>query len=640
MDFDFWPTEEPLENYDMTRSNKQFQSKGIDQDHEETEGGHPAKKGQNKTPASKQLRASRNRGRPRLDPKDDNPTERRRKQIRLAQRAYRQRKETTISSLNGRVTDLERTIEEMNQVFLKFYEKLTPADFQCLSPAASRELRETVTGLSTLARKSREAWDIEDADVSHQEPLENNERPAYSFGIEGPAHGDLGRQNIQGYQQASAFNQAQDSMLSAGFATTYAANSDSVEQSIAAKNPDGSSLVTLDPTNMSSELLPQNRNDLNVIQNPSALSGGLESQDPNQYPASWRYLEQFRVEFPDPVSQMQNLFPPPERPLPPPWTFSFQESTFARRLLRRAYEYMLKILTTPGANEDLHRICKLSLRWTKRENVTKHFRNMVSTSTTDSLEYWGAPQLHIGDAGLHYPRDSLDKNCPPPPSGWENRAPMGPWPPFDPEIRKGPSQTIEQIVEQIGFGGDWFDPNDVEHYLRTKGIHLDGNSSVVEVKNIEEVPFISSPNTSSTISSDGPSSPRFDQPLISENEMLPAHGEAFWDGSMKYPVMGLPTLDLPFADMGVERSTNNFSVDMGATAGFSGSLYSKVPPIRKVVDVEKFIECKYVFLRWTHDVRLNFDIAILPSASCLGRVPGFRLNAIDSALASSIQEVS
>lgn len=535
--------------------------------------------------------------------------------------------------------DLEQIIEEMNQVFSTFFEKLTPADFQCFNPAVSRELRETATRLSSLARKSREVWDIEEADVSHQEPPGNSEMVAYSFGIEGPAHGDLGQQNIQGHQQASVFNQTHDSVPSAEFATTYPANSDSIDQSIAAENAEGSSLAALNPTGMSDVFLPPSSNDLNLVQYPPTLSRGLDSQNPNQDPASWRFLQQFRVEFPDPVSQMQNLLPPPEVSLPPPWTFSFQESTFARRLLRRAHEYMLKMLTTPGNEEELNRYCKLSLRWTKREKVIKHLGNMVSKSTTDSLEYWGAPQLHIGDAGLHYPRDSLDKNCPPPPPWWENKVPMGPYPPFDAELPKDPSLTIEQIVEQIGFGGEWFDASDVEHYLRIKGVHLDGNSSVVEIKNLDEVPSISSPNTSSTISSGGPSSPRFDQPLISENQVLPGGSEEYWNGSVKYPVMGDPTIDLPFTDMGVERSTSNFTVDMGATAGSSGLVYSKVPPPRKIIDVEKFIECKCVVLQWKRGIRLNFDIAIVPSASCLGRVPGFRLSAIDSALASSIHEV-
>lgn len=535
--------------------------------------------------------------------------------------------------------DLEQIIEEMNQVFSKFFEKLMPADFQSLNPVASRELRETAARLNNLARKSREVWDIEEADMSHQGSAENSERAAYSFDSQGPTHADLGQQNIQSHQQASGFNQTQDSIPSAVFATPFPGNCDSVDQSIVAENVQGSPLVALDSTGMSDEFLPQSSNDLNLIQYPPTLSRGVDSQNPNQDPAEWRFLQQFRVEFPDPASQMQNLLPHPEKSLPPPWTFSFQESTFARRLLRRAHEYMLKMLTTSGNEEELNRYCRLSLRWTKREKVINHLRNMVSKSTTDSLEYWGAPQLHIGDAGLHYPRDSLDQNCPPPPPGWENKAPMGPYPPFDPELPKDPSLTIEQIVEQIGFGGEWFDASDVENYLRIKGVHLDGNSSVVEVKKLEEVPPISSPNTSSTISSGGPSSPRFDQPLISENQMVSGGSKEYWDSSMGYPVMGDPTIDLQFTDMGVGRSTSNFSADMGATAGSSGLVYTKIPPPKKIIDVEKFIECKCVIFQWKRGIRLNFDVAIVPSASCLGRVPGFRLSAIDSALALSIHEV-
>ena len=46
--------------------------------------------------------------------------QRRRTQIRMAQRAYRQRKESTLDELRKRVSDLTNTIELMNKSFLDF----------------------------------------------------------------------------------------------------------------------------------------------------------------------------------------------------------------------------------------------------------------------------------------------------------------------------------------------------------------------------------------------------------------------------------------------------------------------------------------------------------------------------------------
>jgi len=80
---------------------------------------------------------TRQRGRPRLDTRDESQAEvsyltpllllaivliffkRRRTQIRLAQRAYRLRKETTIASLRSRVSELESAIEGMKDAFVE-----------------------------------------------------------------------------------------------------------------------------------------------------------------------------------------------------------------------------------------------------------------------------------------------------------------------------------------------------------------------------------------------------------------------------------------------------------------------------------------------------------------------------------------
>ncbi|BCS25226.1 bZIP transcription factor [Aspergillus puulaauensis] len=63
---------------------------------------------------------SRKRGRPRRVIDDEQVPERRRKQVRVAQQAFRARKETTINNLQTRVHVLEAGIEELSQSFLLF----------------------------------------------------------------------------------------------------------------------------------------------------------------------------------------------------------------------------------------------------------------------------------------------------------------------------------------------------------------------------------------------------------------------------------------------------------------------------------------------------------------------------------------
>ncbi|KAI5211796.1 hypothetical protein AUEXF2481DRAFT_36932 [Aureobasidium subglaciale EXF-2481] len=66
---------------------------------------------------------SRKRGRPRLETEGESAADKRRQQVRLAQRNYRQRKENTIDELKKQVQELQSTIQSMNQTFSHFSER-------------------------------------------------------------------------------------------------------------------------------------------------------------------------------------------------------------------------------------------------------------------------------------------------------------------------------------------------------------------------------------------------------------------------------------------------------------------------------------------------------------------------------------
>ncbi|KAJ5605395.1 hypothetical protein N7510_008176 [Penicillium lagena] len=77
---------------------------------------------------------TRKRGRPRTVTDDQEVPERRRKQLRVAQQAYRRRKENTISNLQARVQGLEEGIKEMSQSFLSFSNLLFEEDILARHP--------------------------------------------------------------------------------------------------------------------------------------------------------------------------------------------------------------------------------------------------------------------------------------------------------------------------------------------------------------------------------------------------------------------------------------------------------------------------------------------------------------------------
>ncbi|KAB8208674.1 hypothetical protein BDV34DRAFT_222353 [Aspergillus parasiticus] len=90
---------------------------------------------------------SRKRGRPRKalgTRMDKNKKDRRRTQVRLAQRAYRSRKEATVELLNKRVAQLEAATQKMSEAVITFSDTLLLSGALTSRPDLARHLRETV----------------------------------------------------------------------------------------------------------------------------------------------------------------------------------------------------------------------------------------------------------------------------------------------------------------------------------------------------------------------------------------------------------------------------------------------------------------------------------------------------------------
>ncbi|GKT65212.1 bZIP family transcription factor [Colletotrichum tofieldiae] len=80
------------------------------------------------------------RGRPRLDKHNESAIDRRRTQIRLAQRAYRNRKESAIQELQKEVEELKSTNEKMSEAFMKLYDFVVSKGIIENTPGFGRQL--------------------------------------------------------------------------------------------------------------------------------------------------------------------------------------------------------------------------------------------------------------------------------------------------------------------------------------------------------------------------------------------------------------------------------------------------------------------------------------------------------------------
>jgi hypothetical protein len=363
-----------------------------------------------------------------------------------------------------------------------------------------------------------------------------------------------------------------------------------------------------------------------------------------------------RAQVPEAASHTEEWKEWVDQPLKPIYTYNFQETSFARRLLRYSYEQTYHLLAMPSPSpkvkERIQKVLRYSLCFTNPSYIAESIRSKLLATTKQSLEHWNMPDLHIGGAGLHFPREGIDDTVKPV-QGYGLRRNIGPWP-LEQAHRKEDMPHEDYPFDLARFAeveGVWFDSYDVEQYLRTKGIHLDGQSStaVVELDDLStvsssDVPF-DSPRTGSTHSSSAPQSPPADndQPL----GFLTAGSNAedtlkCMDMLSRQQTTNL-TGGFPMFQDGTPTDKRQYTTP---PHHFSHSFNNSrpTPPTSQkrqvVIDVDRLLEGKkkipgayMLILRAAHtDAVLNED------SVCLGRSPGWRVETVDAAVSTILRE--
>lgn len=349
----------------------------------------------------------------------------------------------------------------------------------------------------------------------------------------------------------------------------------------------------------------ENEVDVDIAQR-TQIDGGQDYQVTRFSEPEWNPrvpMQQYRVELPDLTNAETSPASSFVKALPLPSSYSGQETSFSRRLLRQTLEGAYQLMTNSGSSSaDVLRMCRFTFCFSNSQRVINQLRDQIMRTAKDNLELWDAPQLHLGGAGLHYPRVTLDGPDSSPPAWWELEAPMGPFPYTEAETPVSKELGIEQIVELTGFDGEWFDSNDVELYLRSLGLYLDGQSSWVELDVPQLLPSypqllaVSLHSDSSLTSFEGPHSPQ------NGESVFPA-GPIFNESDYSW---NLETLDLPdFFDTSLDFSIAETS-DLGPKIqGLPDGFGAKTFPAgilpdfsfdfgttkKKFIDVQELVSC-------------------------------------------------
>jgi hypothetical protein len=367
------------------------------------------------------------------------------------------------------------------------------------------------------------------------------------------------------------------------------------------------------------------------------------------------------------------------RSLSAPYTYSFEETTFARRLQRAALERGFHLITNADMRPTSYlRVFRLSLLYHTRDTLLMKFRRALAKTTDEPLETFQTPFIHLGGAGMHYPTGRIRNGYIVKPGPLQRQAIL--------ESTESPGAVVDIEFDLSEYEGEWFDSNDVEGYLTEKGLQINPQSSFAEGRialpnsaaggnnsmltdsppaNIFDSPPLSNAEidlTSMTATTASPPTPMISETTLElgAQRLFPELGASspntLWNSAATDWLMGSGDKTPDFLSSGWMNVNPPSGWDMSDAVGGGGfddydaSNLAQMPAAaveekkQVTVDVSKLIDGKsYPF--WTFGAfvqawKLTRSLAeLIKTGICLGRAPGFRKKDVDRALSSAIIQV-
>jgi hypothetical protein len=597
--------------------------------------------------------------------------QRRRTQIRLAQRAYRNRKETAIQTLEKKVQDLKDTNEEMSNAFMKLYDFAVSQGMLDTAPEFGRQLQSTTEKFLNLARKSsednakeedRSRGSEHESDTNSQEPSKKRSRESAGVEYNVSAVQTNVQTHLYGGIIVSQEPEEQHEEIQASMTTTY----DSLQPAVSAFSYEIITQPTLDnasfPFGMS--LDPDLSSFLDSIPTTPSPANALIAANPAD-PSPWASL-------------------------PIPNTYSYQERTFGRRLQRTALEQGLALIQMENPPSHLYAaIFGFCLLFEPREKIIERMTASLGSSGRETLSYWKAPFLHLGGAGtffedMHQNVETSESRPSLRTTGTslsvsEKKLPVGnqgmlePFRPHDKgaNFSMGPwNAKVEETrdlriddkmrIRDPEFQGNFFDTDEVDYYLQERGVNIpqgadfitveiDPNSFSDDVENNSPATAMSvggstsaqTSNTGSDYSMGQSSTPSLSS-LLSPDMNMSDLWSNFPASNAAADRAGASTIDPIFAQTEA-YSTPATSATLTATSGpgiADGSLMAfahsprhsgSAPNRRRVtVNVEVLIKGKFRIMLGVPGLVLMIAELVMRSV-CLGRTPGIRPKDVNKA---------
>ncbi|KAM0244324.1 hypothetical protein ACHAP5_006340 [Fusarium lateritium] len=361
-------------------------------------------------------------------------TNRRRMQNRMAQRAYRQRKESAIDILRRKVEELEKSKEDMGREFVNFTSVILEQDAIKQCPEIIEHIKHsTITLISSAG-----------------EPDEVDE---------------LGH-------QAEVYIIPETEIQ----ATVLEDVSPPLDQL------EGFDLPMLDPST---------RVDDRNLFSPAVDSQPNSNSNSDSTPYSFDANSYFQV---PPTQQFYSLYELSgsnlDSSLCCPRSYAAQEHTFGRRLHRASQEAGFLLASMKHSPPAWYRkVFGFCLHFETREEITTRLKESVGKGQDTTLNNWKYPFTNVGGSGLFYPQEqgfgtdglpvgnrSLPHEIyrPTELSGFS----MGPFGPSVEEVRDLRLNPQLRIIDPE-YDGDFFDSDEIEICLRGYGVTIPASKDFV-----------------------------------------------------------------------------------------------------------------------------------------------------------------
>ncbi|KAK3503899.1 hypothetical protein B0T13DRAFT_392729 [Neurospora crassa] len=418
----------------------------------------------------------RARGRPRLDVSDQTAADRRRTQIRLAQRAYRNRKETTIQTLEKQVETLQQLNREMSNAFMEFHDFAVASGLLDNSTELGRQLLATRKRFITITQAG---GDDVDANDHHEE----GRRRGSTSTTESIGSHRRRKKTLQPESQRNPPEYATEPSATESPPQLYPGltiNQEPVSQSYLTTAPGTNLSVSIPTTSQAAEFLQTTT----APSNPKAFDFATIDFDLD-------FLTQ------QPLAQPHPPIPSPYSSLPTPLSYASHETTFGRRYQRFAIERAHMLVTMPNPPLDqLNRTFGFCFLFESPDMIFQRTCRAIARRTGESLYNWQYPFYHLGGAGTHNlhqsgPGGPLNSTLAPeagmrmqlglqvgnqgtidvlkPHTELTAGFAMGPFPPA---VNHARDNFLDKEMKMYlpGFEGTYYDCDEVEFYFHQRGV--------------------------------------------------------------------------------------------------------------------------------------------------------------------------